>query len=120
MVAKDTDEVQFSAKRRRFLVDQGYEFHVIPDYTSLIPPNELKTMKYYASRDQKELLSHIKRQSDEAGLDEVLEIAADDLASEYQKNKQKTLERKDNRAAGTEKEEAPVKHKNALFKAWHR
>jgi hypothetical protein len=74
-------------------------------------------LNYYASRDQKELLSLIKRQSDEAGLDEVLEIAVDDLASEYQKNKQKNLERKDKRAAGTEKEVAPVKQRHALFKA---
>lgn len=33
LVSKDTDEVQFSARRRRFLVDQGYEFHVIPGTT---------------------------------------------------------------------------------------
>lgn len=28
LVSRDTDEVQFSAKRKTFLVDQGYEFRV--------------------------------------------------------------------------------------------
>ena len=28
LVSRDTDEVSFSAKRRSFLVDQGYEFKV--------------------------------------------------------------------------------------------
>ena len=107
--------MQFSAKRRRFLVDQGYEFHVIPDYTSLIPSSEMKNLNYYQTRDQKELLSHIKRQSDEAGLDEVLEIAADDLASEYQKNKQKTQDKKDKKV---QKEPIVPKHRSVLFKTW--
>ncbi len=28
LVSKDTDEVAFSIKRKRFLIDQGYEFKV--------------------------------------------------------------------------------------------
>ena len=32
LVSQDTDEVQFSAKRRSFLVDQGYEFKVSPTF----------------------------------------------------------------------------------------
>lgn len=33
LVSQDTDEVQFSAKRRSFLVDQGYEFKVRHPFT---------------------------------------------------------------------------------------
>ena len=28
LVSKDTDEVAFSVKRKRFLIDQGYEYNV--------------------------------------------------------------------------------------------
>ena len=28
LVSRDTDEITFSAKRRLFLIDQGYEFNV--------------------------------------------------------------------------------------------
>lgn len=118
MVAKDTDEVQFSARRRRFLVDQGYEFHVIPDYRTLIPDDKLSSLLYHSLRDQQELLQILKQQDDEVGLDEVLEIGADDLASEYQKNKKAGADR----SKAKEKEAAVVKEKkrNAIFKSWRK
>ncbi|KAJ3302809.1 hypothetical protein HDV03_004560 [Kappamyces sp. JEL0829] len=112
LVAKDTDEVQFSARRRRFLVDQGYEFHVISDYSNMIPREERATLQYYTERDQYELLNIVKRENDEAGLDEELEVGADDLAAE--------LKQKKAAAPKTEKEPVKQKAKTSLFKAWHR
>lgn len=111
-MAKDTDEVQFSARRRRFLVDQGYEFHVISDYSNMIPREERATLQYYTERDQYELLNIVKRENDEAGLDEELEVGADDLAAE--------LKQKKAAAPKTEKEPVKQKAKTSLFKAWHR
>jgi DNA excision repair protein ERCC-3 len=118
LVAKDTDEVQFSAKRRRFLVDQGYEFHVISDYTKLIPLAERASLHYYTERDQQELLYTVKQQDDTVGLDEELEVGIDDLAAEMGIGKKRSLM---NAAAKREKvEENKSKKRSTMFKSWDR
>ena len=79
LVARDTPEVEFSAKRRRFLVDQGYEFKVIPNYQSMISAEEMKEMRYYSPKEQYDLYNLIQEQTDDVGNDEVIEPGADDL-----------------------------------------
>ena len=79
LVARDTPEVEFSSKRRRFLVDQGYEFKVIPNYQSMISNEEMKEMHYYAPKEQYDLYNLIQEQTDDVGNDEVIEAGADDL-----------------------------------------
>jgi DNA excision repair protein ERCC-3 len=118
LVAKDTDEVQFSAKRRRFLVDQGYEFKVIPDYKALIPTDEYTQLHYTTAKEEYELLQLVKQQSDETGLDEVIEAAIDDVAGEWQnQSKKQSTQSKDTKKG---KAVAPVKEKkrHSLFKKW--
>ncbi|KAJ1334610.1 hypothetical protein BSLG_007765 [Batrachochytrium salamandrivorans] len=83
LVSKDTDEVVFSARRRTFLVDQGYEFHVVPNYLTLIP-DEMRSgllMSNYA--DQVKLLQLVKLQTEEVGMDEVITASADDIAGAW-------------------------------------
>ncbi|KAJ3256117.1 hypothetical protein HK103_005686 [Boothiomyces macroporosus] len=108
LVSKDTDEVQFSQKRRTFLVDQGYEFHVIPNFASLIPHDEMTKLNYFKQRDQDELLSIIQQQGDEVGMDEVVETSVDDLAGEWQNQARRKKEPK--------KEKVPEKKRHALFR----
>jgi DNA excision repair protein ERCC-3 len=114
LVARDTDEVQFSAKRRRFLVDQGYEFKVIPDFRSMIPLEEMESLHYYSPKEQYDLLNIVKEQNDEVGLDEVVETSIDDLAGEWQ-----SQQRKNNVAKKQKTTTAPPERKkHALFKQW--
>lgn len=60
LVSKDTDEVQFSAKRKKFLIDQGYSFKVIPTLEELIPEDERKQLAYINKADQVALLDELK------------------------------------------------------------
>lgn len=98
LVARDTDEVQFSARRRRFLVDQGYEFHVVPDYASLIPENVMTTLTYTDARSQNELLTLVRAQTEETGEDEVVEVEGEVVVE------------KERREGG--------RKKHALFRGW--
>ena len=73
LVSRDTDEVAFSDKRKRFLIDQGYEYKVIPDLIPGLIPNEedvLQKLDYYNKKDQRELLNLVLSQSEEIGEDE--------------------------------------------------
>ncbi|KAI8850699.1 P-loop containing nucleoside triphosphate hydrolase protein [Chytridium lagenaria] len=85
LVSRDTDEVAFSDKRKRFLIDQGYEYKVVPDLTALIPASDIPSLNYALRRDQLSLLNDILSQNDDAGDEEDLNIAEDDLASEFAK-----------------------------------
>lgn len=110
LVSKDTDEVVFSAKRRRFLVDQGYEFKIIPDFKSLIP-SDFK-LHYTTIKEQSELLELVRAQNDDAGLDEVVETSIDDLAGEWQKGGKAVA----SKASSTVKSSEKKKH--TLFRQW--
>jgi DNA excision repair protein ERCC-3 len=83
LVTKDTDEVMFSSKRRLFLVDQGYEFKVIPNYETLIPQAEMLQLHYYTKDEQDKLLELIKAQDETVGEDEIVEAALDDIAGVF-------------------------------------
>ena len=116
LVSRDTDEVQFSAKRRRFLVDQGYEFKVISDYTNMIPEEELSLLNYYSAKEQYELLNIVKTQDDTAGLDEIVETTVDDLAGEW--NKAPDKRKKKGGDAPVASASVKEKRTHSLFKKW--
>lgn len=56
LVSMDTEEVPYSARRRQFLIDQGYSFRVITDSQL---PNHNPTRVYKTRGEQKELLASI-------------------------------------------------------------
>ncbi|ORY46741.1 hypothetical protein BCR33DRAFT_783226 [Rhizoclosmatium globosum] len=70
LVSQDTDEVAFSEKRKRFLVDQGYTYKVVSDLKELIPSEDAAKLAYYSRKEQVALLSHLLDHQDEMG-DEV-------------------------------------------------
>eukprot|EP00842_Homolaphlyctis_polyrhiza_P005598 jgi/Hompol1/6039/HPOL_004811-RA len=83
LVSRDTDEVIFSARRRTFLVDQGYEFKIIPDFRSMMPQDIQHTLHYATPGEQAKMLALVKAQADEVGNDEIVVAAADDLAGSW-------------------------------------
>jgi DNA excision repair protein ERCC-3 len=112
LVSQDTDEVSFSAKRKSFLVDQGYEFKIISNLSDFIPPKELKSLSYSNTGDQEDLLDLIKEQNEEVGQEEMLETAADDIAGVLN-----TTQKRSN-AVTSEKREKRKDKNSSLFKAW--
>ncbi|XP_004308733.1 PREDICTED: DNA repair helicase XPB2-like [Fragaria vesca subsp. vesca] len=77
LVSTDTQEMYFSTKRQRFLIDQGYSFKVI---TSLPPPESGAELSYHRLGDQLALLSKVLSvDDDKIGL-ETLEEDADEIA----------------------------------------
>ncbi|KAJ3296306.1 hypothetical protein HK104_001713 [Borealophlyctis nickersoniae] len=72
LVSRDTDEVQFSAKRRSFLVDQGYEFKIISSIDQLIPVSKRSQLHYSDPVKQRELLETIQAADEAAGAEEVI------------------------------------------------
>ncbi|KAJ3064212.1 transcription factor TFIIH complex ERCC-3 subunit, partial [Quaeritorhiza haematococci] len=86
LVSRDTDEVHFSAKRKRFLIDQGYEFKVVPNLEELVPPEILPTLHYTSKSERAELLREVISQGEDAGEDEIVTTSLDDIAGELQRN----------------------------------
>ncbi|RKO89625.1 P-loop containing nucleoside triphosphate hydrolase protein [Blyttiomyces helicus] len=122
-VSRDTDEVQLSAKRRRFLVDQWYEFKVIPNIEELILASVRPTLHYSSPAEQADLLRLVQEAGDGDCDDEQMSTSVDDLAGEWvnkwaargaNKAKLKTEE--------AAKREAARRRKagNSLFKAWRK
>ncbi|KAI8894706.1 P-loop containing nucleoside triphosphate hydrolase protein [Globomyces pollinis-pini] len=122
LVSRDTDEVQFSARRRTFLVDQGYEFHVIPNFETLVPQEEFPTLHYYTTREQNELLALVKQQNDEVGQDEIVETSVDDLAGEWQSQMLARRNGPSKNKGGVGKSAGPQKERkqHSLFKAFRK
>ena len=116
LVTRDTDEVMFSSKRRRFLVDQGYEFKVISNFAQLIPLEQMKTLNYYKPEDQAALLELVKSQDDSVGEDEIVNAGEDDIAGAWQKSSGKRGPPK----KGTQIKPAKERKTHALFKAFRR
>ncbi|KAL3900946.1 MAG: hypothetical protein SGCHY_000980 [Lobulomycetales sp.] len=122
LVSRDTDEVAFSSKRKRFLIDQGYEFRVLHDFSAFIPPEQAATLKFSTRTEQEALLRTVLRESDASAEEEVLNTALDDIAGEWQKQqsgskkKKKTGKPADGRAGGARKNDG--KKMNPLFRAW--
>ena len=88
LVSRDTDEVMFSAKRRSFLVDQGYEFKVVCDFETLVPGGDTSHLHYFQSADQTKMLELVQSLDDVVGEDEVVDVDADDLAGVWQQQQQ--------------------------------
>ena len=86
LVCRDTDEVMFSAKRRSFLVDQGYEFNVISNFVQLIPGGDTSNLHYSQPIDQARMLDLVKSQTEATCDDEIIEADPDDLAGVWQQN----------------------------------
>lgn len=55
LVSKDTVDMVYATKRQRFLVDQGYSFHVITNLVNENTPN----LKYSTPNEQSELLMQV-------------------------------------------------------------
>ncbi|EGF80636.1 hypothetical protein BATDEDRAFT_33160 [Batrachochytrium dendrobatidis JAM81] len=124
LVSKDTDEVVFSARRRTFLVDQGYEFHVVPNYLSMIPEEDRGELLMSQYSDQVKLLQLVKQQTEEVGMDEVVVAEADDLAGVWMSQsgsmgKRGVANRRGRGGSSTNGRPAAVgKKSHSLFKAW--
>ncbi|KAJ3073865.1 hypothetical protein HDU98_000462 [Podochytrium sp. JEL0797] len=67
LVSQDTDEVAFSDKRKRFLIDQGYMYKVVSNIQDLIPAEEKETLAYHTRKEQIELLQLVLAHQDEEG-----------------------------------------------------
>merc|ERR1719295_1874887 len=55
LVSKDTVDMVYATKRQRFLVDQGYSFHVVTDLVNEQTPN----LKYSEATERRELLMQV-------------------------------------------------------------
>lgn len=100
LVSRDTDEVAFSSKRKRFLIDQGYEFKVIHELQDLIPKEEMAGLRYASKKDQDTLLRTVLKESDTSAEDEVLNTALDDIAGAWQQQSSKKKKGKGANASG--------------------
>ncbi|KAJ3127241.1 hypothetical protein HK098_006606 [Nowakowskiella sp. JEL0407] len=119
LVSRDTDEMHFSAKRKRFLIDQGYQYKVVPSLDTLIPNFKNVVMPV---QERMALLEKVRTADDSAGKEEV--IADDD---DVNRGRKKEPTASSNVAAGAGRgrgrgrggvTKEPPKKSNALFKAW--
>ena len=55
LVSKDTVDMVYATKRQRFLVDQGYSFHVITDLVNENTPN----LRYSTAAERRDLLLQV-------------------------------------------------------------
>ncbi|KAJ3018710.1 UNVERIFIED_CONTAM: hypothetical protein HDU68_011019 [Siphonaria sp. JEL0065] len=123
LVSQDTDEVAFSDKRKRFLIDQGYMYKVVSNIQELIPPEEAATLAYHAKKDQVELLRTVLQHQDEEG-----GFADDDLNSVMHpsgsgegitRGPGGRFKAKGEGGGGGKKEAGGEKKRNPLFAKWY-
>ena len=55
-MSQDTEEMHFSTKRQRFLVNQGYSFKVVTKLTGM---EEEKDLAFTKKKEQAELLQQV-------------------------------------------------------------
>ncbi|KAL2917757.1 DNA repair helicase RAD25 [Polyrhizophydium stewartii] len=137
LVSKDTDEVVFSARRRKFLVDQGYEFKIVPSFEALVPEEERSALRFNTPADQARMLKLVKEQRDEVGLEETVRTSADDIEGAWMNQpptaaKRGAAARRAAAAAAavaaglpapqqpTRAAAVPPRRTHKLFKAWQR
>jgi DNA excision repair protein ERCC-3 len=119
LVSKDTDEVGFSVKRKKFLIDQGYEYKVYPDVSDLIPKDSISKLHYSQTKDQAELLQQVMEQTEEAGENETISADIDDLNGVIQKKKpDRRVNHNPEEKTKKEKEKERNKKRNILFRQW--
>ncbi|XP_078532477.1 general transcription and DNA repair factor IIH helicase/translocase subunit XPB [Lissotriton helveticus] len=80
LVSQDTQEMAYSTKRQRFLVDQGYSFKVITKLAGM----EEQELAYSTKEDQQQLLQKVLAASD---LDAEEEVVAGEYGSKAQMNR---------------------------------
>ncbi|KAJ3410423.1 hypothetical protein HDV05_003809 [Chytridiales sp. JEL 0842] len=126
LVSRDTDEVAFSDKRKRFLIDQGYEYKVISDFKDLISDETMKKLDYANKKEQLELLQLVLNASEDAGDDEKIDTKEDDLStfdfnSSNKPSKVKVKPKAGVAGGGSSAPvaKAPEKKRNSLFKKWY-
>lgn len=125
-MTEDTNEVSFSVKRKKFLTDQGYEYKIVTDIDTIIPPLAYKDLLFSQRKDQTELLDEIIALSDEKCDDEVVKTGVDDLNGVLVKKEKKKRNADGTLAAPAktaedkakkEKEKLRLKNRSSLFKA---
>jgi len=62
LISRDTEEMLYSAKRKQFLIDQGYSYQVI---THLQGIEKMKNLVFSTHEEQVELLNSILNEKDE-------------------------------------------------------
>ncbi|KAJ1205252.1 hypothetical protein NDU88_000687 [Pleurodeles waltl] len=80
LVSQDTQEMAYSTKRQRFLVDQGYSFKVITKLAGM----EEEELAYSTKEEQQQLLQKVLAASD---LDAEEEVVAGEYGSKTQMNR---------------------------------
>jgi DNA excision repair protein ERCC-3 len=55
IISSDTREVYFSMKRRRYLIEQGYNYHLLEN----IPPKDAQNLVYQKPEEIKQLLLNV-------------------------------------------------------------
>ncbi|KAF1969722.1 DNA repair helicase rad25 [Bimuria novae-zelandiae CBS 107.79] len=92
LVSKDTDEMQYAARRQTFLVDQGYAFKII---TKLEGIEDREDLFFRSLEDRKELLTEVCLAKESDAAEE--RIAGDSFSTNLKKRRKKGARR----AAGT-------------------
>ncbi|KAI8999467.1 P-loop containing nucleoside triphosphate hydrolase protein [Gaertneriomyces semiglobifer] len=112
LVSRDTDEVQFSAKRKRFLIDQGYEYKVIPSVEQLVPESERNELFFRTREDQLELLQEVQKANEDE-----LDPASGDIRSRKRLKLDEAARKAERQRR--EEEKAREKKQNSLFRKWN-
>ncbi|KAJ3006529.1 hypothetical protein HKX48_009595 [Thoreauomyces humboldtii] len=130
LITKDTEEVQFSAKRKTFLIDQGYEYKIIPNLEQLIPAEERSSLHLTQWKDQEYLLDIIKGSElnaegesvgdlDPTSHETYGDIAQPKFGASKIAQKKKEEEKKKADKARREEKKAKESKRTSLFKSWH-
>jgi len=91
LVSKDTKEMEYSQRRRTFLMNQGYSVHVVTDLVTKDTPN----LSYQKAEDQVELLEKV------IALKESTQLKDSDPNESKADNKKRKKKRKDRLTAET-------------------
>ncbi|KAI8910656.1 P-loop containing nucleoside triphosphate hydrolase protein [Powellomyces hirtus] len=122
LITTDTEEVGFSAKRKTFLIDQGYEYKVIPNLEQLIPAEERPKLHLSSWKEQQELLDILKQTDVDVDGDEAVNVpgeiakpkfGASKAAAKKQEEAAKKLKKQQREEAAAKKSKM---HK--LFRGW--
>ncbi|KAJ1569993.1 hypothetical protein HK096_006760 [Nowakowskiella sp. JEL0078] len=111
LVSRDTDEMHFSAKRKRFLIDQGYAYNVIPNLEEMIPMAKQLLLR---PQERLDLLDIVCKADDAAGKEEVVADDDDVNKGSGRKAGEKSSSGKKKKGA----KDVPEKKGTALFAKW--
>ncbi|KAI9336567.1 P-loop containing nucleoside triphosphate hydrolase protein, partial [Obelidium mucronatum] len=123
LVSQDTDEVAFSDKRKRFLIDQGYMYKVVSNIQDLITPEEAATLAYHTRKEQVDLLRTVLAHQDEEGgfgeddLNSVMHPTSVAGADGIMRGPGGKFQKKE--GGGSKANAGPAKKQNPLFAKWY-